>query len=1207
MKKSLTIKVTALLLVMVMCTSLCVDFAANAQNGSNLSNPRIEKDSNMEAGQKVTWDCVWFGSYPQAEVVPSANNYSAIEKGMLKKGDVVENSSLYNKLRNASGWNSNDDIIIEGKKYRRMKMSDATYTDSDSSYYQWSDPDTYHYFKYEPIKWRVLKVNGNQAFLLSDIALDDQKYNTEYESITWESSTLRSWLNGYGASVNKQGEDYSNENFIGSAFTLEERSAITDTSVINADNIAYKTGGGNNTTDKIFLMSESETYGVNATLHGFVTLNNTCDEARKCTSSTYAKAKGTWSGTSDAYKGNCEWWMRSPGSASDNAAYIDYDGYVINDGYYVSRDDRSVRAALNLNLSYASHTYAGTVCSNRTVNEEGGTGNDLIDDASFNLAAYKAKILSDTQIANSKIWKDSVSEERICEKLVKALEDKNGDFTAKAWKALHEIFSAADNPANMIDLSLKEYDMYEALIFSVLSDVTSDVYLDRAKDIEGKVSRIIGEFDQCAEIRKILQTTSNAGWGSLSQTGKEEALKIIKEEYSKTSIGKAGEFMGDVDKIMGAVMDIEEAVKYVASYVSMRQMNDSVKQVVKELYEQCPSNNRSLKYALEELYQTITSSNAQFVSKMLNGTVKIAGKRIVSFWVSVYWGEVKAKIIASNPNLLFLVASYGASTYVSNTLFNTDETVEKYFDMVTMNTFNSIAKNAYAALENQYKNTRTKENAEIYLSAADIIYRYMDADCSHAANYVSTLEESAIGKLKKFFGKTTIEDTRKSIESIQGIRRENYDAILTGWIHCLEDDGYAEEYPKYEELLMQSINKYVKSYQIACPVNVYVYDKDDNLVASVVNNLPKTYNDGIDIVVDGSVKNLHFTDDNKACRIQYEGTAQGEMDITVKEYKDENIVRTVNFNKLDLVKGKIYTSDYTNRIMDNSGYYMEASGAEINADYDSIKAEGQEKYQVSIENGMLTRNGIPACRLEANENEKIEISAYVPKGYRFIRWSVVSGQGIIEDAGKLSTCLYVGNSACTLRAELEKVKDNQSKPQELKDNKVQKLKISGISKKIAAGKKIKLTAGIIPSNATNKAIKWTSGNKKVATVNNSGVVTMKKKSSGKTVTITATAQDGSGVRATYKIKSMKGVVKKVTISGKKTMRAGKALKLKAKVKATKNANKKLKWTSSNKKYAIVSASGKVKALKAGKGKKVKITAAATDGSGKKKSITIKIK
>ena len=84
-------------------------------------------------------------------------------------------------------------------------------------------------------------------------------------------------------------------------------------------------------------------------------------------------------------------------------------------------------------------------------------------------------------------------------------------------------------------------------------------------------------------------------------------------------------------------------------------------------------------------------------------------------------------------------------------------------------------------------------------------------------------------------------------------------------------------------------------------------------------------------------------------------------------------------------------------------------------------------------------------------------------------------------------------------------------------------------------------------------------------------------------------------------------VKKIKITGKKTVKAGKTLSLKAKVTASKGANKKLKWTSSNTKYATVSGSGKVKALKAGKKKSVKITAMATDGSGKKATVTIKIK
>lgn len=173
--------------------------------------------------------------------------------------------------------------------------------------------------------------------------------------------------------------------------------------------------------------------------------------------------------------------------------------------------------------------------------------------------------------------------------------------------------------------------------------------------------------------------------------------------------------------------------------------------------------------------------------------------------------------------------------------------------------------------------------------------------------------------------------------------------------------------------------------------------------------------------------------------------------------------------------------------------------------------------------------------------------------------------------------------------------------------KVTGIKITALSKKVAAGKKMTLKATVSPSNAANKKVTWKSSNKKVATVNSKGVVTMKKKSGGKTVTITAIAADGSGVKAAYKITSMKGVVKKVTISGKKSVKAGKSLKLKAKVKASKKANKKLKWTSSNTKYAKVTSSGKVKTLKAGKGHKVKITAKATDGSGKKKTVTIKIK
>lgn len=168
---------------------------------------------------------------------------------------------------------------------------------------------------------------------------------------------------------------------------------------------------------------------------------------------------------------------------------------------------------------------------------------------------------------------------------------------------------------------------------------------------------------------------------------------------------------------------------------------------------------------------------------------------------------------------------------------------------------------------------------------------------------------------------------------------------------------------------------------------------------------------------------------------------------------------------------------------------------------------------------------------------------------------------------------------------------------------VQKITLSGMSNKIALKKKVKLTADVLPVNAANKSLVWTTSNKKVATVNQSGVVTIKKKGSA---VITATAENG--VKASFKVTGVKGVVKKVTVVTKtKTVKAGKSLALKAKVSATKGANKKLLWISNNENYATVSPKGKVKTLAAGKGKKVKITAMATDGSGKKSTVTIKIK
>ncbi len=84
--------------------------------------------------------------------------------------------------------------------------------------------------------------------------------------------------------------------------------------------------------------------------------------------------------------------------------------------------------------------------------------------------------------------------------------------------------------------------------------------------------------------------------------------------------------------------------------------------------------------------------------------------------------------------------------------------------------------------------------------------------------------------------------------------------------------------------------------------------------------------------------------------------------------------------------------------------------------------------------------------------------------------------------------------------------------------KVSSVKIKSTTRQVKAGKKLTLKATVLPSNAANKKLKWSSSNTKYATVTSNGVVKTKKAGKGKTVKITAKATDGSGKKATIKIK-----------------------------------------------------------------------------------------
>ncbi len=174
----------------------------------------------------------------------------------------------------------------------------------------------------EDIEWLVLAKEDNKILVISDKALDCKPYNQSRDYVTWETCSLRNWLNN---------------DFINAAFTAEERAMIPTVTVSADKNPVYSTDPGNATKDKVFLLSivEAEKYC-------------TSDEARRCVPTEYAISNGAY--TSDRYaegdKATCWWWLRSPGFDQYDAAFVYYDGSVNMSGHNANYDNTSVRPAL---------------------------------------------------------------------------------------------------------------------------------------------------------------------------------------------------------------------------------------------------------------------------------------------------------------------------------------------------------------------------------------------------------------------------------------------------------------------------------------------------------------------------------------------------------------------------------------------------------------------------------------------------------------------------------------------------------------------------------------------------------------------------------------------------------------------------------------------------------------------------------------------
>ena len=293
-------------------------------------------------------DNIYFGYWPQT--------CERDENVVAKLNEIAGKPPLPRDKENPFNWESHEGttymwqkiVIYNGTKYLGVQMNDyrASGVYSLRSYIMKNGYFTFevYWFKYEPIKWRILTTSGNSAFIMSDIALDsfsiqpDRKSENrdglfaEYNNSTgvpdgtyannWEYCFLRSWLN----------ETFYNEVFNGLQKEIIktvklDNSARSSNPNDNPNYYGYGENAGKNkyadqckdTDDKIFLLSLRD---ITTTAYGFNKDVRAKDPARNLLATDFAKFRGA---PMDIYEEKyVTWYTRSPTAGDGNQGYATF-------------------------------------------------------------------------------------------------------------------------------------------------------------------------------------------------------------------------------------------------------------------------------------------------------------------------------------------------------------------------------------------------------------------------------------------------------------------------------------------------------------------------------------------------------------------------------------------------------------------------------------------------------------------------------------------------------------------------------------------------------------------------------------------------------------------------------------------------------------------------------------------------------------------
>ena len=369
-------------------------------------------------------DIVEFGSYPQSRVTNSSlvSALNKVSKNWVSYG-YYSGTGDYGTMVQGN-WMKYADFTYNGTKYRAVTFSqyrpyriyNPSSSNTSNQYSNGYTPNKIYYFKYEPLRWRVL--DPSTGLVLCESIIDSQAYSNtvycygrdpydEYDAY-WNDAEHTHYANDYATSSIRA---WLNDDFYNTAFSSSQKASILTSKLDNrACSTSYSEYDSETTYDKVFLLSWSE---MQNTAYGF-SASTSSSPTRQAKGTDYAKCQGV---DVDSSSKCSEQRLRSAGGISSHACSVYNDGTLHDIGWGVYDTSNGIRPAIKIsNLASAISKSGGSGSSsgnsNKTTTAKPAGGNNVVTDApqsvteSETFAQINAEVEKEANTAEIKFYGD---------------------------------------------------------------------------------------------------------------------------------------------------------------------------------------------------------------------------------------------------------------------------------------------------------------------------------------------------------------------------------------------------------------------------------------------------------------------------------------------------------------------------------------------------------------------------------------------------------------------------------------------------------------------------------------------------------------------------------------------------------------------------------------------------------------------------------